>query len=280
MPADLHTHSRASDGVDRPFAVVRVAAAAGLNVLALTDHDTTAGWDEAAEEAHALGMLLVPGTEISCLYGDITVHLLSYLHDPEEPDLRGTLRATREDRNTRARRMVDLLAADTGLTWAEVEAQVASGAAVGRPHIADALIARGLVGSRDEAFATLLHRTSRYYVPHGAPQVGDALQMVLRAGGVPVLAHPLAAQRGRVLPEEAIGELARAGLRGIEADHPDHTPEQRDRVRRLAAEHELFWTGSSDYHGAARHYRIGECTTPDAAVEAVLAAGRGSAAST
>ena len=278
MPADLHTHSRASDGVDRPAGVMRAAAAAGLTVVALTDHDTTDGWDEAAQAARDLGLLLVPGTEISCLAGGISVHLLSYLHDPTEPQLREVLRVTRADRVGRARAIVQRLAAVVDLRWEDVAGLVAPGTTVGRPHIADALVARGVVATRDEAFAALLHRDSPYYVPHAAPQVEDAVRLVRRAGGVPVLAHPLADRRGRAVSEEMIASFVGAGLLGIEADHPDHTGEQRERVRLLAARYGLFWTGGSDYHGVARSYRIGEWIAPEPALEEILATGRGTGA--
>jgi 3',5'-nucleoside bisphosphate phosphatase len=275
MPADLHTHSSASDGVDTPAEVMAVAAAAGLSVVALTDHDTTAGWEQASAAAGALGLTLVPGVEISCRVGVISVHLLSYLHDPAEPRLRRVMERTRNDRVSRARRMVRRLSTDVDITWQDVLAQVHGDATIGRPHLADALIARGVVRTRDEAFAGLLHRDSPYYVPHYAPQAADAVRLVRRAGGVPVMAHPLASSRGRVVSAETIAALADAGMLGLEADHPDHTPAQRDRLRALAGDLGLFWTGSSDYHGAARPQPIGACTTPPAAVEAILAAGTG-----
>lgn len=277
MRIDLHAHSTASDGSQRPADVIAAAAGAGLDVVALTDHDTTEGWSEAFEAAGPAGVAVVPGMEISCKVRGISVHLLSYLHDPTDPQLRAELALTRDDRVGRARRMVARIAADFPLSWDDVLEHVAEGATVGRPHIADAMVARGLVGSRDEAFETTLHRNSPYFVPHYAPLAADAVRLVVAAGGVPVMAHPRAGRRGRVVTDDDIAELADAGLIGIEADHPDHTPDEREAVRALAARLGLLVTGSSDYHGPLRPNRLGRFTTDPAVFEAIVAAGRGSA---
>lgn len=273
---DLHAHSTASDGSQSPAAVVAAAAEAGLDVLALTDHDTTEGWQEALAAGEQRGIIVVPGAEISCKVRDVSVHLLSYLHDPADAALRGELALTREDRVDRARRMVLRLAADYPLTWDDVLEQVTGGATVGRPHIADAMIARGLVGSRDEAFGAVLHRNSPYFVPHHEQPAGDAVRLVLAAGGVPVMAHPRAGRRGRVVTDDDIAALAAAGLAGIEADHPDHTAAEREAVRDLGRRLGLLVTGSSDYHGPVRRNALGEFTTDQAVYEAIVAAGRGS----
>jgi hypothetical protein len=202
--------------------------------------------------------------EISCRLDGISVHLLGYLLDPAHPDLLAEFAATREDRVTRARRMVDRIATDYPLTWRDVEAQVPDGATVGRPHLADALVARGHVADRDEAFATILHSGSRYHVHHRAPDAVDAVRMVRAAGGVAVMAHPLAARRGRVVRDAAIARLADAGLAGLEAEHPDHLPAEREHLRGLAGELGLLVTGSSDYHGTGRPNQLGEnLTSPD-----------------
>lgn len=269
---DLHTHSRASDGTDTPEQVLEAAAAAGLTVVALTDHDTTSGWADAAAAVARTGVALVRGTEIStrCATpdGGISVHLLAYLHDPAYPALVTELARTRHDRRTRARRMTDRLAEDFPLTWQDVVAQTHDGATVGRPHLADALVAAGVVADRDEAFATMLHPSAPYYVPHYAPDTADAVRAVLAAGGVPVLAHPRAGKRGRVVDEETLAALADAGLAGLEVDHRDHDEEDRVRLRQIAAELGLLITGSSDYHGGGKPNRIGEHTTdPDVLAE-------------
>jgi len=262
---DLHTHSRASDGTDSPRGVLEAAAGAGLDVVALTDHDTTAGWAEAADAVAPTGVALVRGTEISTRVttegGSISVHLLSYLHDPDDVVLRAECDRTRDDRLTRARRMTERLAEDFPLTWDDVVAQTGDDATVGRPHLADALVAAGVVATRDEAFATMLHPGARYYVPHYAPDTDAAVRAVLGAGGVPVMAHPGAGARGRTVSEETIAALAAAGLAGLEVDHRDHDAATRDRLRGLAGELGLLVTGSSDYHGTGKLNRIGERTT-------------------
>ncbi|MFE6969354.1 PHP domain-containing protein [Isoptericola sp. NPDC057653] len=275
---DLHTHSRASDGTDSPRGVLEAAAAAGLDVVALTDHDTTAGWAEAAEAVAVTRVALVRGTEISTRVrtegGSISVHLLSYLHAPDDEVLRAECDRTRTDRLSRARRMTDLLAEDFPVTWDDVVAQTGDGATVGRPHLADALVAAGVVGSRDEAFATVLHPGARYYVPHYAPDTVDAVRAVLGAGGVPVMAHPGAGARGRTVSEATIADLAAAGLAGLEVDHRDHDAETRDRLRGLTAELGLLATGSSDYHGTGKLNRIGENTTAPEALAQIEERGR------
>ncbi|NMR19008.1 PHP domain-containing protein [Cellulomonas fimi] len=269
MLIDLHTHSTASDGTDAPAAVVRAAAAAGVAVVALTDHDTTAGWDEAADAAREVGTALVRGTEVSALSHGISVHLLSYLQDPAHPALAAELERTRTARLARARRMVELLGADYGLTWDEVVAQTEPDTTVGRPHIADALVASGVVADRSAAFTSLLTPRSRYYVPHYAPDVLDAVAAIRAAGGVPVFAHPGADGRGRVVPDAVIEAMADAGLVGLEVHHRDHTPAQAARLTRLAARLDLLVTGSSDYHGAGKPNRLAEHVTEPAVLAAI-----------
>jgi 3',5'-nucleoside bisphosphate phosphatase len=270
---DLHVHSTASDGTEPPADVVAAAAAAGLHTVALTDHDTTAGWAEAGEAARRLGVTLVPGSEISSAVGRAGVHLLAYLHDPADAALLAETEATRADRETRAFRMVQRIAADYDLTWDDVLAQVGPDATVGRPHIADAMVAKGLVTDRDEAFATVLHGRSPYYLPHYAPQAADVIRLVRAAGGVTVLAHPRGGGRGRGVDDQAIAALAAAGLTGLEADHPDHGPRDRLELRALAADLGLLVTGSSDYHGTGKSTPIGADTTAPQMLEALLAAG-------
>ncbi|PZR54985.1 phosphatase [Xylanimonas oleitrophica] len=258
---DLHTHSTASDGTGTPAQVVEDAAAAGLAVVGLTDHDTAAGWDEAAAAAARVGVALVRGAEISATADHVSVHLLAYLHDPTHPALLAELERTRTARRGRLERMAALLAQDYPITWEDVLAQTGPGATVGRPHLADALVAAGVVADRDEAFATVLRPGTRYYVPHHAPDAVSAVRAVRAAGGVPVLAHPGAAQRGRVVTEATIEELAAAGLAGLEVDHRDHDEATRARLRQVTRSLGLLVTGSSDYHGAGKPNRLGENTT-------------------
>ncbi len=265
MRIDLHTHSFASDGTDAPAEVVRQAAAAGLDVVALTDHDTTRGWAEAAQAAPAVGIALVRGIEISCSAArGISVHLLGYLQDPEHAALVAETEAARDSRQERARRLVERVSRDFPLAWEDVLAQLGPDATVGRPHIADALVARGHVPDRAAAFESLLATRGPYYVPYRAPGAVAMVRAVRAAGGVPVLAHPFAAARGRVVPDRVIEEMAGAGLAGLEVDHRDHTDADRRRLRAMAASLRLLVTGSSDFHGAGKPNRLGEnLTEPD-----------------
>jgi predicted metal-dependent phosphoesterase TrpH len=271
---DLHVHSTASDGTEPPAGVMRAAAAAGLDVVALTDHDTTAGWAEAAVAAREAGVALVPGAEISCQVRGIGVHMLSYLHDPAHPALLRELSRTRHDRVDRARRMVHHIGRDYDLSWEHVLEHVGDDATVGRPHIADAMVARGLVASRDEAFATVLHNRSRYYRPHHAPEAAVVVRAIRAAGGVAVMAHPRAGRRGRLVSDAVIADLAAAGMAGLEVDHRDHDVEDRVTLRAMAGELGLLPTGSSDYHGTGKPNRLGENTTERATVDAIRGAAR------
>lgn len=275
MLIDLHTHSTASDGTDEPAAVVAAAAEAGVDVLALTDHDTTAGWAAASEAALRLGVTLVPGAEISCQVRGIGVHLLAYLHDPADPALLREMEATRTDRLGRARRMVDAMAEDIDISWEDVLAHVGPEATVGRPHLADALVARGVVASRDEAFATVLHPGSPYYLRHYSPDATVVVAAVRAAGGVPVMAHPMAGRRGRIVDLTDIEDLAKAGLVGLEVDHRDNAEDDRRVLRGLAAELDLLVTGSSDYHGTGKQNRLAECTTAPEVLERIIDTGTG-----
>lgn len=274
MRIDLHTHSVASDGTDAPEQVLAAARAAGLDVVALTDHDSTRGWDDAAAAVERTEVALVRGAEISCVVDGMSVHLLSYLHDPEDPALLAEAEATRDSRLTRARRMVERIGADLDLRWEDVEAQTVPGTTVGRPHIADALVAKGYVPDRSAAFDTLLATGSPYYVPHRATPAERAVRLVRAAGGVPVLAHPAAEIRGRILSDAAIASLVDAGLAGLEVDHRDHDAAQRARLRGIAADAGLLVTGSSDYHGAGKENLLGEHTTDPEVLGAIEDQGR------
>lgn len=273
MPIDLHLHSTASDGTDSPAGVIEVAAAAGLDVVALTDHDTTAGWPAATEAARRLGVTLLPGAEISCQLGGIGVHMLAYLYDPHDSALLEETSRTRIDRLARAKRMVQRMSGDLDITWADVLEHVDADATVGRPHLADALVANGVVRSRDEAFATLLHARSPYYLPHHSPDAFQIVQLILAAGGVAVIAHPRAGRRGRLVSDADLADLADVGLVGLEVDHRDHVPADREALRALAADLDLLTTGSSDYHGTGKLNRIGENTTAPEVLEKIISLG-------
>jgi 3',5'-nucleoside bisphosphate phosphatase len=275
MRIDLHTHSTVSDGTFTPAQVMRAAAQAGLDVVALTDHDGTGGWDEAAPAAAEAGVTFVPGVELSCRwYGvepAIPLHLLAYYVDSAHPALDAEMARVRAARETRAEKMVGLMQADgLDVTWDEVRGY-ASGAAVGRPHLAQALIKRGLAATVSDAFVPEM-LGQRWRVPKEDTDVFGALSLVLAAGGVPVFAHPKATKRGRVVPDSLIVEMAGAGLFGLEADHEDHTDEQRSQVRQLAQDLGLVVTGSSDFHGANKTVALGANLTSPEVFAAIQAA--------
>jgi 3',5'-nucleoside bisphosphate phosphatase len=258
---DLHCHSTASDGTDTPAELVRNAAAAGLDVVALTDHDTTRG-HHGAIAALPEGLTLATGAELSCRVDGVGMHMLAYLFDPEEPALLAERELVRDDRVPRARGMIARLR-DLGVpvTWEQV-ARIAGDGSVGRPHIASALVGLGVVPTVDDAFTSAwLADGGRAYVGKHETDPFEAIRLVKAAGGVTVLAHPGASKRGRTVPESVIAEMAAAGLDGIEVDHMDHDGGTRARLRGLAADLGLLVTGSSDYHGSRKTCVLGEYTT-------------------
>lgn len=244
-------------------------------MIALTDHDTTRGWAPAIDALPA-GLTLVPGAELSCEYEGISLHLLAYLFDPDEPTLAAARVRVRDSRLERARRIVELLRADGwDVSWDEVLAD-AAGATVGRPHVARALVRHGLATSVDDAFgARWLGNRGRYWVPKIELDALTAVRLVRAAGGVPVFAHPFAAKRGRTVGDDAIVALAEAGLAGLEVDHPDQTPAERRHLRTLAADLGLLTTGSSDYHGTNKVTGIAVELTQPEVYEALVAQGSG-----
>jgi len=261
MRADLHTHSRFSDGTQSPTDLVAEAAGVGLDVLALTDHDTTAGWGEAVAAAGDRGIGLLRGMEVSCRWEGISVHILCYLHDPVGAEITATIDQAREDRVVRSRLMVERLSQDFAITWEDVLELAGAEATIGRPHIADALVRAGVVADRAEAFGRLLSGGGPYFVALPVISPVEAIGMIHDAGGAAVFAHPLAAARGRVVPDAGLREIIGAGLDGLEIDHRDNPPGGRARLRTLAEQHGLLITGASDYHGAGKPNRLGENTT-------------------
>lgn len=269
MRIDLHTHSSVSDGTDSPADLVAAAAAAGLDVVALTDHDTTKGW-AAATEALPAGLTLVRGAELSCTSPDgrgrtCTVHVLAYLFDPESPTIVAEQHRLRGERRQRLRKMAVRMREDgLPIDPDEVMAGLPAGSSAGRPHLAMALQRAGLVQTVAEAFSRYLDNNGRYYLPKADTPVRDAIRMINDAGGVTVLAHAFAQARGRTVTPDVIGDLAAAGLAGIEVDHPDHDAAARTRLRGIAAELDLPITGSSDYHGRNKSVTLGaETTAPE-----------------
>ena len=276
MRIDLHTHSNCSDGTQDPAEVVRSGREAGLDVLALTDHDTAAGWGEAGRAGQEWGLSVIPGMEVSCRSRGASVHVLAYLVDPEAEPFRSEVRRAREARTDRLRAMADLLIDDGYLdNFDQVLAHVQEGATWGRPHLADALVATGRFPDRDAVFADVLSSSSRYYVGHYAPDPVHAVEFTVAAGGVAVLAHPLAGSRGRVIGEDVIAAMADAGLHGIEVEHRDHTPRAQAQAAQLAQRLGLLQTGSSDYHGTGKPNRLGEHTTSPEVLARILELGTG-----
>ena len=256
---DLHTHTTCSDGTDRPRELVNKAIVQGLEVLGIADHDTTSGWEEAAQALRG-NLQLVLGAEISCLTNDgISVHMLGMLFDPNHIEMQTMLEETRDGRLPRMRKMIEKMRTEgMDISIEDVENAMPAGATMGRPHLADALVAKKIVKSRDEAFIDLLHNESRFYVSHAAPTPVEAISMIRRAGGVAVIAHPFASHRGQVLKSEDFADLVVAGLNGIEVDHRDQNPDERAMLRVIAQELDLVVTGSSDYHGTGKLNSLAE----------------------
>jgi predicted metal-dependent phosphoesterase TrpH len=256
---DIHTHTTCSDGTDRPRDLVNKAIVQGLEVLGISDHDTTSGWEEATQALRGT-LKLALGAEISCLTTDgISVHMLGMLFDPNHQEMQTVLEETRDGRFPRMRKMIEKMRAEgMDISIEDVENAMPLGATMGRPHLADALVAKKIVKSRDEAFIDLLHNDSRFYVSHAAPTPVEAIALIRRAGGVAVIAHPFASHRGQVLQPDDFADLVAAGLNGIEVDHRDQNPDERAILRVIARELDLVVTGSSDYHGTGKMNLLAE----------------------
>ena len=262
---DLHTHTTFSDGTDSPLALVKKASSSGITVLGLTDHDSTAGWSEAVAALHG-DLKLALGAEVSCLTEDgISVHMLGLLFDGENQALQQLLSDSRDTRIPRMKKMIEnLQGAGYEISLEDVQAATPEGATVGRPHLADALVARKIVKSRDEAFTDLLNNDSPFYVSHAAPTPEDAIRAIRSAGGVAVIAHPFASRRGEILSVSSFSSLVEAGLNGIEVFHRDQSEDERAQLLRVAKELNVAITGSSDYHGTGKLNQLGENSTAQA----------------
>lgn len=276
---DLHTHSLRSDGRGAPAQVMREAKAAGLDVVALTDHDTVAGWDEARAEAAHLGLGFIPGIELTTrvqrnVEHKFTVHMLAYLPNPEHSALRAVLGESVNSRVERLQQITHRLSEDFDITWEHVLEVLADGKVAGRPAIADAMIERGIIATR-EPFFDWVRPGTKYYVPNrGVPETVDAVALVREAGGVPVIAHPMARgggpKRGDPMPRAHFVELIEAGLAGFEAYHRDVPEHVTEWLVSLADEFGLFVTGSSDYHGTGKPNLLGENLTSPEVLASVL----------
>ena len=262
MVIDLHTHTNFSDGTDTPTELINKALAAGITTIGLTDHDSIGGWQEATNALRG-GISLVPGAEISCQTTDgISVHILGLLFDSNNSQLMNTLEKTKENRHGRMEKIIARInEAGIDISMADVLEQLSDGATLGRPHLADALVKKGVVASRDEAFSQMLHNNSKYYVSHYSPSPEDAIKLIKAAGGVSVIAHPMASHRGRIISLATFGSLITAGLDGIEVDHRDHSPDEKAQLITLAKESNLVMTGASDYHGNGKLNQLGEYIT-------------------
>ncbi|MDI3270534.1 MAG: PHP domain-containing protein [Bacillota bacterium] len=263
--ADLHAHTRASDGTLSPAELVAMAARAGLAAVAVTDHDTVAGWEEALEAGLKEGVQVVPGIEVSSSIRGRSLHILGYFPDKGHPALQSLLTQMQEARRKRIIVIMEKLR-DLGvpLTEEELWAQV-QGGQPGRMHVARALAARGVVSRPEEAFARFLSRGRPAFVPKPDLPTGEVLQKLRAAGALTVWAHPGTFGDDTVLPD-----LLEAGLEGIEALHPDHRPEERERYLRLAKEHRLMATGGTDFHSPEERVPLGTVWAPLAVVEEIL----------
>lgn len=273
---DLHTHSNESDGTDRPGEVVENAIAVGITHLALTDHDSIAGWQDALDHrTDAIALIL--GAEISCQTTDaLSVHMLGLLFDPENLELRNAMDQTRDNRVTRMERIVGKLQeAGIEIVIDDVYAQLREGATLGRPHLADAMVKKGIVKDRSEAFEKFLHNRSKYYIPDASPTPENAIRLIKDAGGVAIIAHPFASLRGRIISSEYLESLVEAGLDGIEINHRDHNEGERDALRAMVRRFGLIATGGSDYHGTGKENRLGENTTEPEQLERIVARATG-----
>lgn len=278
MPAraiDLHTHSSVSDGTETPTQLVRAAVASDLGAIAITDHDSTAGWHEAFAAAQGTGLTVIPGMELSTNHGPASVHILAYLFDPSDAEIISETARIRDGRLHRAERIVRKIAEDYDLTWDDVLAQSSDGGTVGRPHIADALVARGHIPNRSAAFESILHWRGGYFEKYYAPSPLEGVRMIVAAGGVPVLAHPATHGRYRVMDDAMIKKLVDEGLFGLEVHHRDNTEDGKVRLLELCAKFGLAVTGSSDYHGLGKPNRLAENTTSPEVLERLIAAGTG-----
>ena len=245
----------------------------GLHGVAIADHDTTAGWGEATEASEEIGLPLLLGTEITAVDEDVSVHMLAFQYDPSNEHISSMFANTRAARLHRTKRMVERLSQDFPITWDDVLAQVKEGerTTIGRPHIADALVAAGVYETRSDAFADAVSAKSKYYIPTPSPSTHEVIAAVKGVGGVVVAAHAGDPQRNRrLLSDEQLDAMIADGLDGLEVWHRGNPPEQRERLLTIAARHDLLVTGGSDWHGKGKPNGLGENLTDDDTVREIL----------
>lgn len=263
--ADLHVHTTASDGALTPAQVVEAASHFNLTAVAITDHDTVGGVEEALALADEFAVDVIPGVEISTIWGDgVEVHILGYLIDHRDTALLEDLRVLKDARWERGRRMVELLnAAGVPVSFDRV-LELAGGGAIGRPHIARAICEVGAVSSMDAAFGRFLQAGGPAYVPRFKVAPSEAVTMIREAGGVACCAHVAKLRR-----DELVVGLIKHGLQAIETGHPDHSSAARRSYNRFAARHGLIATGGSDAHGfpGSKRGNVGDVTVPYEVVE-------------
>lgn len=273
---DLHCHTVFSDGTESPQCLVELAQKKGLGGVAITDHDTTAGWAEAGVAARENRYSIIRGSEITAEHHGISVHMLAYLYIPTNQQLISLFAATRAARIQRSQRMVERISQDYPITWDDVEAQAMHGGdtTIGRPHIADALVAAGVYSNRTAAFADAVSGTSKYFIPVRSPSVESVIAAVKAAGGVIFIAHSGARTRNRyLLTDDDFRVFADVGLDGIEVCHRDNPPAQQERLGHIARELGLLRSGGSDWHGDGKPNVLGENLTDPATVAEIVRRG-------
>lgn len=273
---DIHCHTVFSDGTETPHTLVEQAGKLGLHGVAIADHDTTAGWSEAREASESVGLPLLLGTEITAVDDGVSVHMLAFQYDPANARICEMFSDTRAARLRRTKRMVESLAQDYPITWDDVLAQVREGerTTIGRPHIADALVAAGVYETRSDAFADAVSAKSKYYIPTPSPSTHDVITTVKDAGGVVVAAHAGDPQRNhRLLSDAQLDAMIADGLDGLEVWHRGNPQEQRERLLSIASKHDLLVTGGSDWHGKGKPNALGENLTDDATVREIMRRG-------
>lgn len=272
MLIDLHSHTTISDGTDTPAELFVKARGLGLDVLAVTDHDTFDHLPQVRAAARREGIELLEGMEMSCEYAGASVHLLAYGMDPDDSELGGELARIRDGRGDRLPRVLERLdALGVGVSREDVMRQVGEAPSIGRPHIADALVVAGHVADRQEAFDRFLAEGRPAYVGRYHPDLHTGIELIHAAGGLAVVAHPWGRASAEVLTEDVLAEMVTThGLDGFEVDHADHDASQRVRLRALADRLDVLGTGSSDHHGLGKPTMPLACNTTSPEVYAEL----------